>query len=475
MQTNYLALAIVIGYMVSLGLLTTVVQRSVTTTKAFTAGTSGHTGIPAVLVGLMLMSEFIGTSASVGTAQEAYRFGISASWNIIALGAGFLFYAYFLAGKYKESGHNTISAVFADVYGPQTKIATSLVMIFALQIVAVAMYAGGGAILSALLAVDRTLATVICGIVAVLYVFMGGMKSVVYTNVVHSLMKYIGIAVAAYFGLTKVGGFQQLQARLPSEIFSWTNVGWGQIFAWFIAGVGATFSTQYVIQAINTVETGRKAKAASLYTALLMVPFGIGTALIGMCSLALFPNIKSINAFSALIANMDGVMAGVVAAGLAASLFGTIAAISVSTATLLYKDFYTRFVTKEGDEKRSLNFIRITTIIVGLLPIPLAIYTPNILQMTFLAKAIRASLSVLVLLVFYAPWFGTKTGALFSILCSLVATIAWFMMGNPFGIDNAYVALVVPLIIMGLSSMVERIRTGKVTQVSVEAARSAPD
>ena len=475
MQTNYLALAIVIGYMVGVGLLTSVVQRSVTTTTTFTSGTSGHSGIPAVLVGLMLMSEFIGTSASVGTAQEAYRFGISASWNIIALSAGFLLYAYFLAGKYKEAGHNTISAVFADVYGPQTKIATSLVMIFALQIVAVALYAGGGAILSALLAVDRTLATVICGIVAVFYVFMGGMRSVVYTNVIHSLVKYIGIGVAAYFGLTKVGGFQELQARLPAEMFSWTNVGWEQIFAWFIAGIGATFSTQYVIQAINTVETRQKAKAASLYTALLLVPFGIATALVGMCSLALFPNIKSINAFSTLIEDMNGVTAGVVAAGLAASLFGTIAAISVATATLLYKDFYTRFVTREGDEKRSLNFIRVTTIIVGLLPIALAIYTPNILQMTFLAKAIRASLSVLVLLVFYAPWFGNRTGALVSILCSLVATIAWFMMGNPFGIDNAYVALVVPLIIMGLSTMVELLRTGKAARGPTEAARSAPD
>jgi SSS family solute:Na+ symporter len=471
MHANYLALAIVLGYMVSLGLLTTFIQRSVTTTTTFTSGTSGHSGIPAVLVGLMLMSEFIGTSASVGTAQEAYRFGISASWNIIALGAGFLFYAYFLAGKYKASGHNTISAVFAEVYGPRTKIATSLVMIFALQIVAVALYAGGGAILSALLAVDRTLATVICGIVAVLYVFMGGMKSVVYTNVIHSLMKYIGIGVALYFGLAKVGGFGELQARLPGDMLSWSYVGWSQILAWFIAGVGATFSTQYVIQAINTVETRQKAKAASLYTALLLVPFGIATALIGMCSLALFPNIKSINAFSALIADMDGVTAGVVAAGLAASLFGTIAAISVATATLLYKDFYTRFVTEDGNEGRSLNFIRITTIIVGLLPIVLAIYTPNILQMTFLAKAIRASLSVLVLLVFYAPWFGTKTGALVSILGSLVATIAWFMMGNPFGIDN--VALVLPLIIMGLSSMAERIRTGK--HVPAAAGRSASD
>src|SRR3984957_19778462 len=410
MHANYLALAIVLGYMVSLGLLTTFIQRSVTTTTTFTSGTSGHSGIPAVLVGLMLMSEFIGTSASVGTAQEAYRFGISASWNIIALGAGFLFYAFLLAGKYKESGHNTISAVFAEVYGPRTKIATSLVMIFALQIVAVALYAGGGAILSGLLAVDRTLATVICGVVAVLYVFMGGMRSVVYTNVIHSLVKYIGIAIAVYFGITKVGGFGELQARLPAEMFSWTNVGWGQIFAWFIAGVGATFSTQYVIQAINTVDTKQRAQAASFSAAVLLIPFGIATALIGMCALVLHPGIKSINAFSALIADMNGPMAGIVAAGLAASLFGTIAAISVSTATLLYKDFYVRFVGADGDEGRSLSFVRIATVVVGLLPIVQAIYTPNILQITFLAKAIRASLAVLVLLVFYAPWFGTTAG-----------------------------------------------------------------
>jgi solute:Na+ symporter, SSS family len=457
MQTNYVALAIVVAYMAGLGLLTSIVQRSVTTAATFTSGTAGS-GIPAVLVGLMLMSEFIGTSASVGTAQEAYISGISAAWNIIALGAGFLFYAWFLAGKYKESGQNTISGVFAEVYGPSTKIATSLVMIFALQIVAVALYAGGGAILSVLLAVDRTLATVICGVVAVLYVFVGGMRSVVYTNVIHSLMKYAGVGVALYFGLSKVGGFQELHARLPQAMFSWTNVGLSQIFAWFIAGIGATFSTQYVIQAINTVESRQKAQVASVSAAVLLVPFGIATALVGMCSLVLYPGIKSINAFSALIADMNGPMAGIVAAGLAASLFGTIAAISVSTATLLYKDFYARFIGTAGDEGRSLAFVRTTTVIVGLLPIVLAIYTPNILQMTFLANAIRASLSVLVLLVFYAPWLGTKGGALFSIIGSMVATIAWFLLGNPFGIDNAYVALVVPLVVMATSSLLSRIR-----------------
>ena len=466
MQPNYVALVIVLAYMAALGLLTGIVQRSVTSTTTFTSGTTGS-GVPAVLVGLMLMSEFIGTSASVGTAQEAYLFGISAAWNIIALGAGFLFYAWFLAGKYKASGHNTISGVFADVYGPSAKVATSLVMIFALEIVAVALYAGGGAILSVLLAVNRTLATVICGVVAVLYVFVGGMRSVVYTNVIHSLMKYVGIAVALYFGLTKVGGFSELQARLPAAMFSWTNVGISQILAWFIAGVGATFSTQYVIQAINTVETPQKAKTASLSAALLLVPFGIATALIGMCSQVLSPGIKSINAFSALIGDMNGLMAGVVAAGLAASLFGTIAAISVSTATLIYRDFYVRFA-KEADEGRSLIFIRVTTVIVGLLPILLAIYTPNVLQMTFLAKAIRASLSVLVLMVFYAPWLGTSGGAMVSIILSMLATIAWFLMGNPFGIDNAYVALALPLVVMVGSSAFARLGTCTASKMSPE-------
>jgi SSS family solute:Na+ symporter len=469
MHANYVAILIVAIYIVGLGIITTVLQRSVRTANTFTSGTTGHTGVPAVLVGLMLMSEFIGTSASVGTAQEAYKVGISASWNILALAAGFVLYGFLLAEKYKSSGHNTISAILDEVYGRNTRLATSLVMVFALEIVAVAIYAGGGSILSALLGVDRTSAIIVCGFVSVLYVFAGGMKSVVYTNVVHSIMKYIGILIALYFGISKIGGFQELHALLPAELFSWTHVGWDQIFAWFIAGIGATFSTQYVIQAINTVDDPKSAKIASFSTALFLIPFGIITALVGMCSLALFPNIKSINAFAALVERMDGFTAGIVCAGLAASLFGSIAAFAVATATLLYKDFYVGFGGKDRTEKSSLTFVRVATVVMGLLPILLAIYTPNILSMTFLGKALRASLSVLVLFVFFAPWFGTKLGAFSSILASLVATVVWFMLGNPFGIDNAYLALFVPLAVMGLSEIVKRVRKGSVAASPAES------
>ena len=91
--------------------------------------------------------------------------------------------------------------------------------------------------------------------------------------------------------------------------------------------------------------------------------------------------------------------------------------------------------------------------------------------MTFLGKALRASLSILVLFVFFAPWFGTKGGAFLSILASLVATIVWFMMGNPYGIDNAYVALLVPLIVMGFSEIFKRSRKDSVV-VSAAPSRA---
>ena len=338
--------------------------------------------------------------------------------------------------------------MFAEVYGPQTKIATSLVMIFALQIVAVALYAGGGAILSALLAVDRTLATIICGIVAVLYVFMGGMKSVVYTNVIHSLMKYIGIGVALYFGLTKVGGFGELHARLPGEMFSWTNVGWGQIFAWFIAGVGATFSTQYVIQAINTVETRQKAKSREPL-------HGASAGAVRHCDradrnvLAGAVSRHQIHQRVLRPYREDGWCDGRRGRGRTGGVvvrhhrrdqrFDRDAALQ----GFLYpvrdearrREAIAEVHSHHHDRRRSASD-------------PACDLHAERPADDVLAKAIRASLSVLVLVVFYAPWFGTKSGALFSILGSLVAIVAWFMMGNPFGIDNAYVALVVPLIIM---------------------------
>src|SRR3546814_17903169 len=92
---------------------------------------------------------------SVCTAQLDVSKVISAAWNVFALALGFFLLGLILARKYKELGLNTISGVLASRYGQNTRIAASVLTICALEIIAVSIYASGGAVLSGILAIGK--------------------------------------------------------------------------------------------------------------------------------------------------------------------------------------------------------------------------------------------------------------------------------------------------------------------------------
>jgi len=467
MRSAWLVLTIVAIYIAVLAAISFFAGRSSRTAGSFA---SGGKVFPAVLIGFLLASEFIGTTASIGTAQAAYESGISAAWNVVSLGVGFVLFSLLLARRYRALGENTISGALARNYGPRVRIATSIVMVCALLIVAVSVYASGGAILSSLLGIDKSLAIVLVGALATAYVGVGGMRSVVYTNFLHAVIKLVGIIVLAIVAVHRVGGFGELRAKLPPEMFSPHGVGLSQIFAWMIAGIGATFATQYVVQAITTVGDSGKAQRAGFYSALVLVPYGVLAALIGVCSAVLFPHIKSIQAMPVLVTQLDPLLAGLVVAGLAGAMFGTIAALTIGASTLLFKDFYQPYFNPGADERRNMVFIRVAAGVAGLLPIVLALYASDVLAVTFLAKALRAALAVLVLMMFYAPRYGTKAGAFWTIVVSLVATIGWFLAGSPWGVDEAYIAVAVPLVVMTISHVFRR-RGAETTVAPVAVTR----
>jgi solute:Na+ symporter, SSS family len=456
MNGLWVVLLIVVAYMALLAGVSIVVRRASTTSEGFATG--GRV-FPAILIGFLLMSEFIGTSATLGTAQEAYKVGISAAWNVVALAVGFVLFSLFLARKFKAHGENTISGALARVYGERVRTATSLIMICALLIVAIAVYASGGAILSSLLGIDRTWAIVLVGVLATLYVTVGGMRSVVYTNVLHALLKLGAVALLAVVGVLRVGGLGQLRAKLPAASFSFDGVGWTQILAWVIAGVGAVFATQYVVQAVTTVRDPGKARRAGFYTALMLVPFGLLAALVGMCSAVLYPGTRSIDALPVLAVDLSPVLTGLVMCGLTGAILGTIAALTIGSSTLMLKDFYQPYFNRAGDDRKNVVFVRIATFVAGVLPVALALYASDLLAVTFLAKSLRAALAVLVVLMFYRPGYGTRLGALVSIVASVVTTIGWFLAGDPFGVDNAYIAVATPLLIMTVAHVLARSRT----------------
>ena len=463
MESTWLVIVIVLGYMAILAAVSYLARRSSRTSASFA---NGGKAFPAILIGFLLASEFIGTSASIGTAQEAYSVGISAAWNIVALGLGFILFSFLLAHRFNALGEVTISGALARVYGERVRTATSVIMVCALMIVAVAVYASGGAILSNLLDIDKALAIALVGVLATIYVSIGGMRSVVYTNFIHAIVKLAGIILLAVIGTHRVGGVGELRAALPSDMFAIAGVGWAQIFAWLIAGIGAIFATQYVVQAITTVDEPIKARRAGLYSTLILIPYGFFAAVVGMCSAVLYPQIASIGALPALAVDIHPVLAGFVVSGMAGAMFGTIAALTIGCSTLLLKDFYQPYFNRDRVERKNLRFIQAATIVTGIIPIALALIASDVLTITFLAKSLRASLAVLVLLMFFTPTYGTRTGALLSIIASLVTTIGWFLAGNPFGIDNAYVAIATPIVIMTICHVLKRADSDPKSQAS---------
>ena len=444
--------AVTIAYFAVMSFITYRVRRHA---NSSTGMTGGGRNFPAYMIGALMLSEFIGSSVSIGTAQMGFELGISAAWNLVALATGFVLLAQVLVKKYKQTGQTTISAILAQTYGEPVRYAASVLTILALSIVAVALYAGGGAVLSAVLHINKNLAILLVGAITVLYVSLGGMRSVVYTNVAHASAKYLGMILAFAYALEASGGIGVLQDKLPAMMFNWTQVGWSQIVAWMIAGIGSIFATQYVIQAVVGTDDDKVAKRACYYVASLMIPFGLMAAVVGMASAVLYPGIKSIAAFPVLIAHMPAFSASIMVVGLAGALFGGISATTLASATLAMKDFYDPYFNKEKNDRKSVLFIRVAIIVIGLLPLVLALYADKLLMVAFLGKALRATLAVVVLLAFYAPKFGSPRGAFVGIVVSVIGTIAWFLAGNPFGIDSSYLALAGPLLTMGISELLK--------------------
>lgn len=120
------------------------------------------------LIGILMMSEFIGTGSTLGTAQTAYNKGISAAWNVITLGLGFLLYAYFMGPKFNALGEYTISGALAKKYGHGVRVMVSLTMIYALTTVNVSMYTGGAATLASLLKIPMETAIYVIGVATII-------------------------------------------------------------------------------------------------------------------------------------------------------------------------------------------------------------------------------------------------------------------------------------------------------------------
>lgn len=455
----------VVGYMGVTSWLT-FHYRSKTTSDFMVAARS----LPAFVVGVLIMSEFIGAKSTIGTAQVAFTSGMAASWAVLSVAIGFPLFGIFLGRKLYASGEYTISAAIAKKYGRSTQATVSIIMIYALLLVNVAYYVSGAAALSSVLHLSVPVTAILIAGVSTFYCLIGGLKSAAYVSVLHTAVKYFGVLIVVGVALHMTGGVRPIAERLPHYYFTWSGkIGPTTILAWTIANIGAIFSTQYIIQAISSLKDPKGVRRASFIAAALCIPIGLALGLIGVSAKFLFPNINSLFAFSIFLSHMSPLMSGFVTVSIVASVLVGVSSISLGTSALIVRDFYVPIW--KPNEKSELRMSRMLSIPIGFFPLIFVFFIPEILHLSFFTRALRLTISVVAIFAFYLPFFGSGRGATLALLISSVATTIWYLMGDPYGIDDIYIALVTPVAVMLLDSVLAKALG---TSTSPRLAQSEP-
>lgn len=413
------------------------------------------------IIGILLMSEFIGPGGTVGTAQGAFDKGLSVAWNSSSLAIGYLLYSFLLAPKMNALGEYTISGALSHHYGNTIKYFVSITMALALIIVNVGNFVGGAAAIGKLLHVSVETAIYIIAIVACLNVAFGGLKGVGMANLIHAAAKYFGLLVILFTAILIVVDKPIILESIPKAQWSlFEGVGYGQVLAWVVGNIGAVFSTQYVLQSICSLKKPSDARKATILAAVCIFPIGFISAAIGIFSRAIFPDIKNIMALPAFFDVMNPWLVAVAAAAMIAATFVSILACQLGATALIMKDFYIGFF--KPSPKHEIWATRFMSIAIGFLPVPFALLVPGMIKTFFFARALRTIITVLLIFGVYWPHLASKKGGVLAIALGAIATIAWYMLDNPFGINNIYIAVATPALVMLLDSAIGKISGSKV-------------
>ena len=154
---------------------------------------------------------------------------------------------------------------------------------YVLTKVSVTIYAGG-IVVSELLGIPFWYGAIGVVVFTGIYTVVGGMKAVIYTETLQTIVLILGSVVITYLGLQQVGGWNELQdtvrAVSPDHFNMWRPMSdpdfpWtGLLIGGTIVGIWYWCTDQYIVQrtlAAHNIKIGRRGAIFGAYLKLLPI------------------------------------------------------------------------------------------------------------------------------------------------------------------------------------------------------------
>lgn len=243
------------------------------------AGRSTHPVIMAVSYG----STFISTSAIVGFGGAAALFGMGVLWlTFLNIFVG-IFIAFVVFGKKtRQMGHRLDAHTFPELIGkrfqsPLLQTAAGLMIFVAMPLYAGSVIIGGAQFIAQELSISYETALFFFVAIVAIYVIMGGLKGVLYTDAFQGSIMFVGMLVLIIVTYWKLGGLTDAHQALTNLAPEGIKVfgpkghqGWtampvsGSVFSWQLissivlgVGIGVLAQPQLAVR-FMTVKSDRE-------------------------------------------------------------------------------------------------------------------------------------------------------------------------------------------------------------------------
>ena len=339
------------------------------------------------IIGASLFASNIGSEHLVGLAGTGAASGVAVGQfeilaSLILLLLGWLFVPFYL-----KSGVFTMPEFLERRYssGARWYLAVISIVGYVLTKISVTI-AAGGIVFTTLMGIEFWTGALIVVIITGIYTVLGGLRAVLYTDMVQMFILIGGAITVTVVGLIKLGGINELYNYAGSGFFSlWKpmtdpNFPWtGILFGAPILGVWYWCTDQFIVQRVlsgKDINHSRRGTIFAGYLKLLplflfVIPGVIAFALTQKGTI----NLDSPDhALPTLIGTLLPIgLKGIVVAGLLAALMSSLSSVFNSCSTLITWDIYKK-LKPEASEKTLVLVGRIATIILvafGLLWIPM--------------------------------------------------------------------------------------------------------
>ena len=173
--------------------------------------------IPAWVAGLAFLSANLGAQEVIGMAASGAKYGMATS-HFYWIGAipAMVFLGVFMMPFYYGSRARSVPEYLKLRFDEKTRNFNAITFAF-MTIVSsgISMYAMG-LLLNLLLGWDFTVSVWVSAGIVVLYIFLGGLTSAIYNEVLQFFLIVFGFAPLAFLGLKDIGGWDGLKAELQN-------------------------------------------------------------------------------------------------------------------------------------------------------------------------------------------------------------------------------------------------------------------